>query len=44
MSVTLEIEGLNLEKLLRAAAQEGVVLRDARRSGERLLLVRVGLR
>ena len=44
MSVTLEIEGLNLEKLLRAAAQEGVVLRDVRRSGERTLRVRVGLR
>ena len=43
MSVTLEIEGLNLEKLLRAAAQEGVVLRDVRRSGERTLRVRVGL-
>ncbi|MCI6375873.1 MAG: sporulation protein YqfD [Clostridiales bacterium] len=44
MSVTLEIEGLNLEKLLRAAAQEGVVLRNVYRSGERTLRVRVGLR
>lgn len=44
MSVTLEIEGLNLEKLLRAAAQEGVVLRDAHRSGARTLQVRIGLR
>ena len=44
MSVTLEIGGLNLEKLLRAAAQEGVVLRDVHRSGERALRVRTGLR
>ena len=44
MSVTLEIEGLNLEKLLRAAAQEGVLLRNVYRSGERTLRVRVGLR
>ena len=44
MSVTLEIEGLNLEKLLRAASQEGVVLWDVRRIGERKLRVRAGLR
>lgn len=44
MSVTLEIEGLNLEKLLRACAQEGVLLRGVRRTGERTLLVRVSVR
>ena len=44
MSVTLAIEGLNLEKLLRAAAQEGVVLRNVRRTEDRRLLVCVNSR
>ncbi|MDY5347920.1 MAG: sporulation protein YqfD [Candidatus Ventricola sp.] len=44
MSVVMEITGLNLEKLMRAAAQEGLVLRDVRREEERAVRVRVSLR
>ena len=35
MQVTARIEGINLEKLLREAAQQGVVIRAARRVDER---------
>lgn len=41
MHVTVDVRGLNLEKLLRMAAQEGVLLTHARRSGPRGLCVRV---
>lgn len=44
MSVLMEISGLNLEKLMRAAAQDGLVLRDVRRDGDRAVRVRVSLR
>lgn len=40
----MEIGGLNLEKLMRAAAQDGLVLRDVRRDGDRGVRVRVSLR
>lgn len=39
----MKISGLNLEKLMRAAAQDGLVLRDIRRE-ERAVRVRVSLR
>ena len=39
----MEISGLNLEKLMRAAAQDGLVLRDICRE-ERAVRVRVSLR
>ena len=35
MHVTVRIEGINLEKLLRAAADSGIVIRSARRNGAR---------
>jgi len=41
MYVVVEIEGLNLERLLRIAAQEGLILRAVRRTGGRKLCVRV---
>lgn len=44
MRVWVEIEGLNLEKLLCAAAQAGISLRDARRVGERTMRARLGVR
>lgn len=44
MRIGVEIEGLNLEKLLRAAAQEGVPLRDVRRTGERSMRASVSVR
>lgn len=44
MRVCVEIEGLNLEKLLRAAAEEGIPLRDVRRVGARTMRSRVSVR
>lgn len=41
MLVYVEIEGLNLEKLLRAAAEAGIPLRDVRRVGARTMRARV---
>lgn len=38
MRVTVRIEGLNLEKLLRLAPQSGVTLREVRRIGARALV------
>lgn len=39
MYVTARVEGINLEKLLRAAAQDGIYVRHARRMGSRTMLV-----
>ena len=39
MHLTLDIEGLNLERLLRTAAGEGIILRDARRVGPKTMRV-----
>ena len=37
MRLTVEIEGINLEKLLRAAQEAGIVLQDIVRSGQRTI-------
>ena len=39
--ITVHIEGINLEKLLRAAAEAGVVIRSARRQGPRAMRLQV---
>ena len=39
--MTVEIEGINLEKLLRAAADSGIVVTGARRIGPRTMQLRV---
>lgn len=44
MHVTVEVRGLNLEKLLRMAAQEGILLTHARRRGPRGICVCVPAR
>ena len=41
MQVVVAVQGLNLEKLLREAAQAGVILRGVRREGERSICARV---
>lgn len=41
MQVTVSVEGVNLEKLLRMAAADGLLLTDARRTGTRRMQVRV---
>lgn len=41
MQVTVEIEGINLEKLLRAAADAGLLIRNAQRRGVRCMRLRV---
>ena len=41
MLICVEIEGLNLEKLLRAAAEAGIPLRDVRRAHARTMRARV---
>lgn len=43
MQLTLDIEGLNLERLLRTAAGEGILLRDARRVGAKAMRVRAAV-
>lgn len=44
MDLIIDIEGLNLEKLLRAASDAGIVLRDVRRVDARTMRVRVHIR
>lgn len=39
--MTVEIEGINLEKLLRAAAESGIVVTGAQRIGSRTMCLRV---
>ena len=41
MQLWVDISGLNLERLLRAAAGEGVTLRGVSRRGERTMRVRI---
>ena len=41
LHVTVCVEGVNLEKLLREAAQEGIVIRSARRRSVRMMRLRV---
>ena len=41
MYVTVEIEGINLEKLLRAAAESGLLVSNAQRLGPRTMRLRV---
>ena len=41
MRVTVEIEGINLEKLLRAAAESGLLVTNAQRLGPRTMRLRV---
>ena len=41
MQVTMRIEGINLEKLLREAIQQGIVIRRARRVDERTMEAKV---
>lgn len=41
MNLTLELSGLNLERLLRTAGENGVRLQDVRRADERTMRVNV---
>lgn len=41
MSVTIRVEGINLEKLMRDASQAGILLRDLTREGDRAIRVRI---
>ena len=41
MHVTVEIEGINLEKLLRAAAESGLLITNAQRCGPKKMRLRV---
>ena len=41
MRLTVSIEGINLEKLLRAAQEEGIVLFGARRMDARAMLITI---
>ncbi|MFQ9805942.1 MAG: sporulation protein YqfD [Christensenellales bacterium] len=41
MNLTLELSGLNLERLLRTAGENGVRLRNVRRADERTMRVTV---
>lgn len=41
MRITVEIEGINLEKLLRAAADAGILVTQARRNGPRQMCIGV---
>ena len=39
VQITMEIEGINLEKLLRAAAEAGILVTHAKRSGPRKMRI-----
>ena len=41
MSVTVRVEGINLEKLVRDASHSGILLRDLTREGDRAIRVRI---